>query len=77
VEAHFVNHAINVNEFFLLPLILVVHVVCAVVIARIAALRSPDDPKLGRYVLWGAIISLPAIFVAFVFDELLFMQIPW
>jgi hypothetical protein len=42
-----------------------------------AAARWPDDGRLRKLIVFTGIFRMPAVFFAFVIDELLYMRIVW
>ena len=69
------DHLLAWKEGSLLPLLLVTHVICAAVLVSLAARWQVNQPDRRNHVLWGALLSSPAIVLAFVLDEFLYMQI--
>ena len=76
-DAHLPSHVFDWHEGILLPMLLVFHLVAAFVVDQVEIIRSPEGSRVRKNVLVAATLSLPAVYIAFVFDELLYMQLRW
>ena len=76
-DAHLSSYTFDWQEGFLLPMLLVFHLVAAFVVDQVEMIRRPEGSRVRKNVLVAVTLSLPAVYIAFVFDELLYMQLRW